>query len=286
MASFIVLFALFIFVEAGLIPRPFMLPPDLAFVGIVAAVVAITFIGMWVLTRRRLWPAVQITHWLDADTAASWAELDGGEAPESVEAALVRVHGRRDDRAVALRLAWLNSARRVDELRDELARWDPADRESMARRAMFAADLRYLESDDSDLAEAWSATARVSDPLQRTGLEVRLLYRQAIRLADADLDPFPPLIDARRRLGAEGDSLGHEAWVTWRAAYVRALGLSLGSVVVLGLLGVALNVGLLLLALPIVAVVAPRFGRTVGEWIPSFFHPRRSRPREPQEPPQ
>jgi hypothetical protein len=172
----------------------------LAFV-ILGAVGPVTSVSGWVLLHREWLPGIRVVIWANRHAEQAWKRLTEVPVPSSPDEALAILGDRRDDGAMALRIAWLAAASRTDDLRAALRDWRPADDIGRARHARHSSTLALLEGKVDDLQDAWSAASAISDPVGRVKEQARVFVEDARRLADAERNPFPRLVEAARVLG-------------------------------------------------------------------------------------
>jgi hypothetical protein len=194
------------------------------------------------LSRRAVWPALDVLSWLDRQAAADWRREVGGSAPRNASAARawLEIHpaGSAPEWARATALV--------------LAGPIPA-----ARQAISAMPVDVPEARRRRLELALVADANEGLPIDTTAVEpsiredpdlapddvvVRLAYYRALAEVDGGRDGLPPLLAARASLGRLPTDLAWRLWLV-RFQYAAASLLTGAWLLVTVLVGLATSGG-------------------------------------------
>ena len=216
-------------VAAGLALELAAPSPDVAGWGILLALIGaplgVVLLRVWLLGRRAK-PASDLLLWGTEGYLRMWRDIDGGIPPTTTDLGLERLTGRTDDLAVSTRIGLLKERGDRDAARGALDAWSPTDPLWIARRARAIARSGRVDGEGDDLEPVRAAISAIPDQAARAEETALLAMTEATRLASRNEDPFPPMIAARKGLGAVSfDLLRPHLRRTPRQRLIRSVGL-------------------------------------------------------------
>jgi hypothetical protein len=173
------------------------------------------------LSRRAVWPALDVISWLNRQAAADWRRDVGGSAPRNASGARawLEIHpaGSAPEwaRATALVLAGPISAARA------AISAMPVDTPGARGRRLELALVADANEGLSIDTTAVEASIREDPDLAPDDVVVRLAYYRALAEVDGGRDGLPPLLAARASLGRLPTDLAWRLWLV-RFQYAAA----------------------------------------------------------------
>jgi hypothetical protein len=173
------------------------------------------------LSRRAVWPALDVISWLSRQAAADWRREVGGSAPRNASAARawLEVHpaGSAPEWAIATALVL---AGRIPEARQPISAIPVVTLGASRRRLELEVSADAGEGLPIDTT-AVEASIREDPDLAPEDVAVRLAYYRALAEIDRGGDGLPPLRAARASLGRLPSDLAWRLWLV-RFQYAAA----------------------------------------------------------------